>query len=201
MSTLLLVLVLGTLVVTGVLVVHLIDRIKALEGTTGTRHGGGVGGDTSDPIFATLNGEALWIALASGQGPDPAELDALRRAYEPALTRHIEELLLEAGLDARQGIRVPPTMPRQVRTGNGAMTSWFPPDEALVLYGLGQEQTQVEGDSALTLSQQIAEACNRLREAIGLPGTLPMGQAPIAASGVSPQAEQPSSAPAALNKN
>ena len=202
MSILLLLLVLGALVVVGVLVVHLADRVKALEGTGAARRTGTDGGmsEMPDPVFDQWNGETLWTALAKGQGADPAELDALRRAYDPALTRHIEEVLLEAGLDARQGIRVPPDMPRTVRTGNGSMVSWFPPDEALVLYGLAQEQSAATGERASDINRQIAEACNRLRESIGLPPAS-LGAPASPAPQAEPSAPGAASDALALNKN
>ena len=202
MSILLLLLVLGAMVVVGVLVVHLTERVRALEGDGGGRRSGSQGSasETPDPAFAQWSGEALWRALAEGQGADPAELDTLRRSYEAALVRHIEEVLLEAGLDARQGIRVPPEMPRVVRTGNGTMLSWFPPDEALLLYGLGPEQAAAPGDQSAHITTQIAEASNRLREAIGLSPT-PLPATASIATQVDPSGQIAAQDTLALNKN
>jgi hypothetical protein len=167
MSTLLLLLILAVLAVVGILLMQLADRIRALES-------GGSGGAqaasvvASDPAFHGLQAETLWQTLSGLLPIDADTLAHLRRASEPVLQRHIEEVYLDGVLDARQGIRVLPQMPRQIRSQDGSVAFWFPLEEAQLLYSIGQERAHLTTPPDVMTLERLGDSCQRLHQAIGL---------------------------------
>ena len=171
MSLFLLAAVLATILALAIMLIYLIGRVNALSTL---QSGAGQPEGTSDHRFAGLDGRQLWELLVST--PDSAasaELQqAMRTAYAPVLTRHLEELFEEGRLDAQQGIQMPPRAPRVIRTTEGCVVSWLPAEAARAMYDIGRRSTRLAADSAdmEELRQEAGEIARQLFQDCGLEG-------------------------------
>ena len=178
MSTVFLIAIFFVLVGVSIMVLYLVDRVRKIELNTAEQADAadGMSAINTDKRFDGLAGEALWQAVTATDDAESANAQAvteLRLRFSPVLQRHIAELLEEGVLDGRQGVRLPPPAARVIKTANGQVLSWLPPEDGREIYEIGLERLSIPRYPHISLGERLDRVAGKLFQSSGL--TLPAG--------------------------
>ena len=159
MNTFLLLALLACMVGIVIMCIYLIDSIRTIE-----KRAMMANPVRRDERFGTLEGEKLWEVMTgvSHAGTSGLPIETLRSLFEPIVQRHMEEVFNEGMLDSKLGVRMMPHPTRPIKTSEGQVMSWLPPEPLGIIYALGIKRSSDPNANLTDLATELDAAAEKI---------------------------------------